>query len=172
VHVSESAFAASLMFHARPRKANIRDTKFGSVPGALINPPFGQDVPFYIPTLSGADFSGAMIRRGSFAGVNGLAMNFDDAVLLGTDLSDASISASTFRGTVILEADFSGADLRSVDFDGAFLIGADALTRLQSAAAPGSFRPERFALERVEPVAAFDANTTLFQNVDPKNSCP
>ncbi|MEO0938910.1 MAG: pentapeptide repeat-containing protein [Pseudomonadota bacterium] len=164
--IFESDFAGSFMFNARLRQAIIRDTNFGSIPGSAINPPFGPDVPFYVTTLSGADFSGALIRRGSFAGVNGLAMNFDDAVLIGTDLSEASISASTFRGAVILSADFSGADLRSVDFDGAFLVGADALTRLQGAAAPGSFRVERFVLERVEPVEAFDANATLFQQID------
>ncbi|MEL7099674.1 MAG: pentapeptide repeat-containing protein [Pseudomonadota bacterium] len=170
--IFESDFAGSFMFNARLRSTNIRDTNFGTVPGAAINPPFSKDEPFYLTTLSGADFSDATIRRSRFAGVNGLAMNFDGAVLMDVDFTDASISASTFRGAVLLRADFKGADLRFVDFDQAYVIGADALTRLQSAAAAGSFNPSHFRLERVEPVAAFDGNLALFQNFDVEELLP
>ncbi|MGR3503014.1 pentapeptide repeat-containing protein [Pseudaestuariivita sp.] len=163
--VFESDFAGSFMFNARMRRAQMRDTNFGALPGSAINPPFAPDVPLYVTTLTGADFTAAMIRRGSFAAINGLAMNFDEAVLIGTDFTDAAIAASTFRGAAVFDVNFTGADLRSVDFDGAYVIGADAMERFAATAAPGSFRPERFALDRIEPTEAFD-NTALFQNVE------
>jgi len=50
---------------------------------------------------------------------------------------------------VLLGNDFTGADLRSVDFDGAVVIGADWLQRLAAAAAPDTFRADRFRLDSI-----------------------
>ncbi|MEO0389810.1 MAG: pentapeptide repeat-containing protein [Pseudomonadota bacterium] len=163
--IFESDFAGSFLLNTRFRSTFIRDSNFGAVPGAQIEPPFDASLPLYITTLTGADFTSAMIRRTNFSEINGLAMNFDNAVLIGADFTRASIAASTFRGTVLLGVDFTDANLSSVDFDGAYMVGADALTRLQEQASPGSFRPERFVLDPLEPSDAFD-NQTLYRHVD------
>jgi len=163
--VFESDFAGSFMFNARFRQAFIRDPNFGAVPGDQDNPPFDASLPFYVTTLTGADFTDALIRDSDFKAINGLAMNFDTAALVSIDFSEASIPASTFRDAVILDVRFDGTDLRSVDFDGAYVAGADAMTRIAAQAAPGSFRPERFELEAVDLPEAFN-NAAFFRNIE------
>ncbi|MFM7444267.1 MAG: pentapeptide repeat-containing protein, partial [Tabrizicola sp.] len=63
----------------------------------------------------------------------------------------ADLSVATFAGTVILGADLTGAALKRTDFDGAVVFGEDFLTKLAGSAAAGTFRPELFRLDPVEP---------------------
>jgi|GEM_PF-788850 len=163
----ECDFGGASLYSARFRKAHLRDVSFASVPGQAVKGPFQRGDVTYDTNLSGADFSGAYLLRPGFAGVNGLALQFDGAALVEADFSDASLAASTFRGAVILGARFDGADLRSVDFDSAILVGGDALDRLAGAAAPGSFVPDRFALEPVEITAALEVEA-LYRVMEPE----
>ena len=162
----ECDFGGASLYSARFRDAHLRDVSFSSVPGQAVKGPFRRIDTAYETNLSGADFSDAYLLRPAFAGVNGLALQFDGAALVEPDFSDASLAASTFRGAVILGARFDGADLRSVDFDGAILVGSDALDRLAEAAAPGSFVKDRFALEPVAITAALDVRA-LYRVMDP-----
>jgi uncharacterized protein YjbI with pentapeptide repeats len=66
------------------------------------------------------------------------------------DFSGASLSAATFAGTVIVDATFAGAILKRADLDGAIVFGEDFLTRLDTAAAPDTFRAELFQLDPLE----------------------
>lgn len=152
--VMESDFGGATLTGLRMRKAFLRDVRFASVPGTEIKPPFGQDIEFYNTQLAGADFSGSHILRSSFANVDGLAVQFDGATLIEVDFSGARLSAGTFRGAVLLDVVFAGADLRSVDFDGAIMIGEDALERITTEAAAGTFRKERFEVAVIAPEEA------------------
>lgn len=162
----ECDFGGASLYSARFRNAHLRDVSFASVPGPVVKAPFQRGDASYDSNLSGADFSGAYLLRPGFAGVNGLALQFDRAALVEADFSAASLAASTFRGTVILGADFTRADLRSVDFDGAIMVGGDALDQLATVAAPGSFKRDRFELEPVEITAAL-AVEALYRVMEP-----
>ncbi|MEM9344034.1 MAG: pentapeptide repeat-containing protein [Pseudomonadota bacterium] len=158
--VREGDFGGAFLSNVRFRHADLFGTSFSSILGESVKPPFSTDTDVYNTSIIGADFSGAMLTGVSFLGVNGNAMNFDGATLVGTDFSFALIPATTFREAVIVNATWEGADLRSVDFDGALVVGADFLGRVGEAAAPGTFRADRFELEEVE-VSAF-ADVTSF----------
>jgi hypothetical protein len=69
---------------------------------------------------------------------------FEGAVLDGATFDGAVLAAGTFRNAVLRNVEFTAADLRSVEFDGAFFLGPDPLAQLSTAAAPGTFRAERF----------------------------
>lgn len=104
----------------------------------------------YNTHMTGADFSNAKLYSVDLEGVDGLAVNFDDALLYDVDFSRASISGGTFRGAVLANVKFDGADLRGVDFDGAITDRADFITAVAAVAQPERFVAERFV---VEPIA-------------------
>ncbi len=159
-------FSGAFLANARFRNADITSATFASVLAEDSKiPEAGRTKEVFFTQMQGADFSNAVLRRTSFAYVNGIALNFDGATLMEPDFRFAEIPASTFRGAVILDADFEGTDLRSVDFDGAVVAGADFLEQITAAAAPGSFRPERFELSEIDINRAFEV-PSLFRAFD------
>lgn len=157
--IREADFGGAWLTNARFRKAQIRESAFSSVPGDEIKAPFGGGIGFYNTEMGGADFSGAFLGAVAFVGIHGLALNFDGATLLAPDFTFAEIGTATFRGAALLDPVFDNADLRSVDFDGAVVIGADFLERVTGAAAPGSFRPERYEIEQIDVTGAMEVNS-------------
>lgn len=109
------------------------------------------DDPFFMATrTSGLDLSGSVIFDCTFEGTQGIAPNFDGAVLARTRFVNASIPASTFRNAILVETDFTGAALQSADFDGAIVFEANFLERLQQQSQTGTFKRERYSIEAVD----------------------
>ena len=163
--INETDFGGAWLTNARFRKAQIYNSSFSSVPGANIKPPFSQEIASYNTSIGGADFSDAFLNQVGFESVQGIALNFDAATLLAPDFTFSSIGTATFRGAALIEPVFDNADLRSVDFDGAVVIGANFLERITEAAAPGSFRPDRYEIDEIDVTEAMNVKS-LYQNVD------
>lgn len=149
--VRQSDLGGASFENARFRRADLRGTNFGAVTAERLRPPYPESGLPYATFLSGADFSGAVIRDTGFAGATMLAAVLDDALLIGTDFSGATLAAAQFRRAVIVTANFDAADLKSADFDGAVVFGEAALDRIEAAAAPGRFRKDRFRAEPMTP---------------------
>lgn len=163
--INGADFGGAWLTNARFRKARIYNTSFSSVAGADIKPPFSTDIDIYNTTIGGADFGEAFLSNVGFAGVHGLALNFDKATLLAPDFTFAEIGTATFRGAALIDPVFTNADLRSVDFDGAVVIGADFLETVTAAASPGSFRADRYEIDEINITQAMEVKS-LFLAVD------
>ncbi len=155
--IRQGEFGGAFLQNARFRKARIHDTSFAAISGTAIKPPFSDDKESIYTSLAGADFSESFLLRVNFAEINGIALQFDDAVLVEPDFTKAVIRGATFRGTVLLGEKFEGADLGGADFDGAIVTGADFLDR--TAAASGSLDAEAFKLEPISMDEALDVSS-------------
>ena len=93
-------FGGAELDHARFRKSVIKDTSFAGLTEKEVKPPYAADpsLPVFRTNLAGADFVQAQIYSSRFDSINGLAMNFDDALISETSFKDASIGGSTFPG--------------------------------------------------------------------------
>lgn len=151
--------------NARFRRADLRGVSFGRMSEAEARPPMSYAGA--VTNMAGVDFSEALLMRVGLDGINGLALRFDGAVLEDVDLSGANIGAASFRGAVLLGVRLDGAFLASVEFDGALIAGPEPLAFLAEIAAPGSFRPDRFA---AEPVSIEEAmgHPVLFAKLEPE----
>ena len=74
--------------------------------------------------LTGADFTGAMLKDASISGVSAQNVNFTDADLTGADFFDSS-SPSDFTGANFTRANLSSADLRYVTLTNAAFTNAN-----------------------------------------------
>lgn len=148
-YLVECDFGSAILENARFRRAHVSRTRFAALTPDQVLPPLPAQTGLAMTRLSGADFTRATIEASDFSGAALTAASFDGALLDGVTFAGADLSAATFAGTVILEADFSGVALKRTDFDGAVVFGDDFLTRLSTAAAPDTFRPELFRLDPV-----------------------
>jgi uncharacterized protein YjbI with pentapeptide repeats len=148
-------FGASELDHASFQSAVITKSNFSGLTTDEIKPPYGSEPGLDIlPTnMAGTDFTQTAITGSGFRSVNGIGMIFDKALLSEVDFSGASIGGSTFLNALLVAPKFDGAFMNAVDFDGAIVFDADFLDQLEAAAAPGTFRKTRFALE---PIATED----------------
>lgn len=142
-------FGAAELDHARFRHAVLRACDFSGIPFYQDVHPYKGDpsLPIQRTNLTGADFSDSILLDTAFASINGLAMNFDRAILSEANFDDASISGTTFRNTVLVASSFEGASLKAVDFDGAIVFEADFLSRLSREARTGTFKADRYVVE-------------------------
>ena len=143
--VLDTDFAGAQLENARFRKARLERVAFRGLPYRQLRAPFQADDPaVFMTAVNGADFSGSLLREVDLGAVHGSATRFDGATLVATDFAGSDLSGATFRGAVIVSAGFEGSGLRSVDFDGAHVFAEDFLDRLAEAAAPETFRRDRF----------------------------
>jgi uncharacterized protein YjbI with pentapeptide repeats len=150
-YLVECDFGSAILENARFRRANISRTRFAALPPDQVLPPLPAQEGLTISRLSGADFSRATISDSDFSGAVLTAAFFDRALLDGVKFTGADLSAATFDGTVVLDADFTGAAVKRTDFNGAIVFGDDFLTTLATVVAPGTFRPELFKVEPLDP---------------------
>jgi uncharacterized protein YjbI with pentapeptide repeats len=143
-------FGSAILENARFRRANIARTRFAALGPTETLPPLASLPERTVTRMSGADFNRATLTETDFTGADLTAARLDGALLDRVDFSGASLSATTFAGTVIVDATFAGAVLKRADLDGAIVFGEDFLTRLDTAAAPDTFRPELFQLDPLE----------------------
>ena len=144
--LTECDMGGAVLENARFHRADIRRSTFADVQTDRVRPPLRIDDAPHKSFLSGADFSGAVIRETDFADAWALATNWDGAVLDRVGFARTQLGLARFPGAVLIAPDFTGAGLKSADFDGAIVFGADALDRIAAVAEPGSFRAERFRL--------------------------
>lgn len=151
IPMQECQFGGAFLQLARFRHGKLKHCVFSSLPAGEVRPPYRAEagMPLLGTQLAGADFGDAILFLDQFEDIQGLAMNFDRAVISGCNFDRATLAASTFRQSVLYATDFDGADLHSVDFDGAIVFEADFLERLQAQASPGNFRRELFVQEAV-----------------------
>ncbi|WP_423067409.1 pentapeptide repeat-containing protein [Devosia sp. CN2-171] len=141
-------FDGAHLEHARFRNANINYTRFGV--GELPSISGGEGLK-QGAQLSGADFSGAILKHVAFDGSRGFGINFDGGIVHQVTFGGTSMAGSTFRGTIVGVADFTGADLKSVDLDGAIVFDAAFLDTVAAQAAPESFVRDRFEIAAITP---------------------
>jgi len=147
IAINQVDFGAANLEEARFVRAEIVRSKFAAVPANDSSGPFTGPPDLIWPTpISGADFQRARIIETSFAGANGLAINFDDALLHEVDFTGAGLGGSTFRNAVFGTVGFTGADVMSVDFTGAVVFDPAFLTNLAANAAPETFNAAEFEL--------------------------
>lgn len=150
-------FRGAALENTRFQGVHIEDTDFSAIPAPEAKVPYrGGDGVVYTTFLSGADFTGASLVQTRFAGAQASAVRFGGAVLDRVSFDTATLGASSFRGAVLHKVSFDGALLSSVEFDGALFIGPDPLPGLTAAAAPGSFRADRFEATRATADQLFD----------------
>lgn len=144
-----ASFDGAYLEHARFRNASINYTSFGvstlpSVSGE------GEGLKI-LASLSGTDFSGAVLKNVDFSGARGFGANFDRAVVHNVQFTGTDLGGATFRGAIFGVVGFSGTNLKSVDFDGAIVFDAAFLDKVASEAAADSFVRTRFELETITP---------------------
>lgn len=145
-------FGAARLGQARFEHGVVRQTDFSAIPGDEVEFPYdGTGMDFLRTFMPGASFSSSVVFETDFDGVQGLVMNFDDAVVAMSTFRDASIGGTTFRNAIIVETDFEGAELQSLDLDGALVFEEDFIETLAAAAVPGTFVAERWRLEPADP---------------------
>jgi len=152
VYINSISFGAAELDHARFRHAVIKKCSFSGIPGDQVEPPYASDpsISNFRSNLAGVDFSNATILETGFSSINGLAMNFDNAILSQVNFDGAAISGSTFRNTVLVATSFKGTDVKSIDLDGAYVFEEDFLNRIAKETAKGTFVKGRFAAEAVD----------------------
>lgn len=142
--IRDSDFRGASLENARFRQVLVQGSDFSAIPAQEAKPPYRGEEGVYFTALAGADFSRAILLDSLFSQANAGAISLDGAVLDGVSFAGASLGAATFRDAVLVQVDFTGANLSSVEFDGAVVLGRDVLDGLSQAAAPGSFRADRY----------------------------
>lgn len=143
----QSDLGGATFENARFRRTDIRDCTFSAVTKERLKPPFPEYGLPYSTFLSGADFSGSVIKDSTFVGTTMLASTFDGSLLAGVDFTKATLAAASLKNTVVLATTFADADLKLTDFDGAIVFGDGFLDTLEASAANGRFRKDRFVAE-------------------------
>ena len=144
--LTECDLGGAILENARFVRADIRRSTFADVGEDRVRPPLRPEDAPHKSFLTGADFTGAVIRDTDFSGAWALATDFDGAVLDRVVFRGTQLGLARFAGAVLIAPDFAGAGLKSADFDGAIVFGADAMDRIAAAAEPGSLRADRFRL--------------------------
>jgi len=149
--IAGADFGGAYLQNARFPHATISETDFSALPGGSnrLKPPYNQIfLDGVVPTnMAGTSFENAALTAVDFSGINGLAMNFDGAVLANVKFSKAAVAGSTFRNAVLLKPDFSGAFLQSVALDEAIVFDEAFLDRLAEQAYAETFVTGRFQLK-------------------------
>lgn len=149
-HIVESDFGGAALENARFVRCVIRKSSFAQLTAERVRPPYTAAMaPDMSTRATGIDFRSAFIVESDFTRAQLVTANFDGALLLKTNLSEASLGLSTFRDAILVAPVLKGVDLKSADFDGAIVFGNDVLANLATQAAPGRFVPDRFVAEPV-----------------------
>lgn len=158
-------FGGASLENARFVGGDIRDSNFGVVTADRILPPHDDGMAPMTTQANGVDFSGAYVVDTGFDAANMIAARFDGAVLVNADFTEANLGMATFRGTILIAPDWSGAYLKAADFDGAIVFGPDALKAMAAAAAPESFRADRFRADPLDRAALMEV-PVVYRNLD------
>ncbi|WP_272009679.1 pentapeptide repeat-containing protein [Roseovarius sp. ZX-A-9] len=145
--ILETDFGGASLENARFHGARIERSQFRSFTPETAKGPYAGPDAFGPTFLSGASFAGAFLREVDFTDASAITADFDGATLHTVSLAGAILGGATFRDAVLLDVDFTGAGLQSVEFDGAFVLREDFMDALDLAAAPGTFRADRYVLE-------------------------
>lgn len=145
--ILETDFGGGALENVRFDGARIERSRFRSFDAGTAKGPYAGPDAFGPTFLSGASFSGAFLREVDFSGVNAMTASFDGATLRDVTFAGSVLGGATFRDAVLLDVDFAGAGLQSVDLDGAFVLREDFIDALALAAAPDTFRADRYVLE-------------------------
>jgi Pentapeptide repeats (8 copies) len=86
----------------------------------------GQNM--YRANLTDSDLSGSKVWRSTFWYAQAKGVSFQNAILEGTDFSDADLRSADFSRALLANADFRGADLEGADLSHAFFKGANLRT--------------------------------------------
>lgn len=148
ITIVESRFRAASLYKATFTGAIINRSDFSAIPGDQIEPPHGKREDPARTALTGADFGSTAVIATSFAGTDAQLVSYDRALLADVSFAGTVLAASTFRETVFVDVDFTGADLRAVDLSGAFVFSETFIDDLNAAAAPETFNPDRWKLEK------------------------
>lgn len=158
-------FGGASLENAQFVGGDIRDSNFSVVTADRILPPHDASKAPMTTQANGVDFGGAYVADTTFSAANMIAARFDGAVLANVDFTDANLGMATFRDTILIAPDWTGAYLKAADLDGAIVFGTDALPAIASAAAPDSFRPDRFRADPLDRDALMKI-PALYRNLD------